>query len=167
MAGENYAGNMGESHGSSVSGDIWVARSNRGGETGLTFWDLSNPKKPIKISHFSLKGLVGGDYSNNPWWISWQGNRYVYVAAANGGLYIVDASDVRSCVLVHEWLHHLGGFRVNTVAAIGNMLVLTNSEGGGNGKGGISILDISDPGNPELLETVRGKGIGKPATHLL
>ncbi len=149
----NYVGDLREPHGYGVSGDIFCFTTNGGQGTGLEFWDLStldppNPS-PQKIGKINLP-LSGGDYSPTPWWVFWQGGRYAYVAGTSAGLFIVDASDPTNPVLVNQLpTSQLGGFRVNTVFAVGNILVVAMSDGNG-----IATLDISDPANPVLLDTV-------------
>ena len=91
-----YAGRIRESHGWTMSGDIWCMTTNGGG-SGLQFWDLSTPTAPVRLSQLNLSTLTGGDYSPTAWWVSWQG-RYAYVASTSGGLHIVDATNPSSPV---------------------------------------------------------------------
>ena len=143
-----YAGNIREAHGYSFSGNIWCMNTNRAGGSGLQFWDLSTATSPVRLSEIELSGLSGGDYGSTAWWVFWQGGRYAYVAGTTGGLYIVDGTDPSNPVeLKRIPTGSLGGFRVNTCFAIGNLLVLAQSDGGG-----IATFDISDPLNPTLLD---------------
>jgi YVTN family beta-propeller protein len=149
----NYAGDLREPHGYSVSGDIFCFTTNLGAGSGLEFWDLSNidppSASPTKIGKIVLP-LAGGDYAPSPWWVFWQGGRYAYVAGTSGGLFIVDASDPANPILVKQIpVGALGGFRINTVFAIGNLMVIAMSD-----DNGITTLDISDPANPVVLDTL-------------
>ena len=149
-----YAGRIRESHGSTISGDTWCMTTNGGG-SGLQFWDLSTPTAPVRLSELNLSTLTGGDYSPTAWWVSWQG-RYAYVASTTGGLHIVDATDPSNPTeLSHIATGSLGGFRVNVCFAIGNLLVIGMSDGGG-----IATLDIGDPANPVLLDVDTGAQMG-------
>jgi DNA-binding beta-propeller fold protein YncE len=156
----NYAGDIREAHAYSFSGDILCIPTNRGQGTGLQFWDFSqidlpNPA-PVRLSRISLPGLTGGDYAPTPWWVFWQGGRYAYVAGTSGGIYIVDASNPSQPVLADRGpgmpnpipISQTGGFNVNTIFAIGNLLVISASDAKG-----ISTLDISDPLHPVLIQT--------------
>jgi len=149
----NYAGDLREAHGYGVSGDVFCFTATGGAGTGLEFWDFSNidppNPSPVKIGKVLLP-LSGGDYSPTAWWVFWQGGRYAYVAGTSAGLLIVDASDPTNPFLVNQIpTGQLGGFRVNTVFAVGNLLVLAMSDGNG-----ISTMDIGDPANPVLLDTL-------------
>lgn len=149
----DYAGDLREPHGFSIAGDVLCMTSNGSGAAGLQFWDLSDPTAPDKLSQIDLPGLGGGDYDSTAWWVSWQG-RYAYVAGTNNGLFIVDATDPRAPVLLDRGgapnplpLSATGSFRINTVFAVGNLLVIARSDGTG-----IATLDISDPADPRLLD---------------
>lgn len=149
-ASPHFAGNIREAHGYTFSGDIWCMTMNNPtrGSAGLQFWDLSDPLHPLRLSEIELSSLTGGDYSPSAWWVSWQG-RYAYAASTTGGLHIVDAADPANPVEVKRIpTGSLGGFRVNTCFAIGNLLVIAAADAGG-----ISTFDISDPVNPLLLDT--------------
>lgn len=146
----HYAGDLREAHGFTISGDILCMTMNEpgAGRSGLQFWDLGEPLRPLRLSEIALSSLTGGDYSPTAWWVSWQG-RYAYVASTTGGLHIVDAADPADPLEVKRIpTGSLGGFRVNSCFAIGNLLVLAASDAGG-----ISTFDISDPLHPLLLDT--------------
>jgi sugar lactone lactonase YvrE len=152
-AGANYAGDLREPHGYSAWGDIFCFTTNLGQGSGLEFWDLSNvdppAPAPAKIGKIVLP-LTGGDYAPTPWWVFWQGGRYAYVAGTSAGIFVVDATDPSSPTLVKQIpVSQLGGFSVNTVFAVGNLLVAAMSD-----DNGISTFDISDPANPVLLDTL-------------
>lgn len=159
----NYGGDLREPHGYSFHSNIVCFTMNKIGGSGLQFWDFSNidppNPQPLKLSQIVLPGLTGGDYAPTPWWVFWQGGRYAYVAGTSGGLYIVDASNPAAPVLLSRPgglpnpipTSQSGGFAVNTVFAIGNLLVVSMSDGGG-----IALFDIGDPANPALVTTHTG-----------
>jgi hypothetical protein len=150
----NDARDIREAHGFGISGDILCTPTNKGRGTGLQFWDLSNPRLPQKVGSLDLPGLTGGDYAPTPWWVCWQGGRYVYVAGTSAGLFIVDASDPAQPILADRGgppnpipPQQVGVSRVNVVHAVGNLLVAANASGRG-----LATLDIGDPLHPVLLD---------------
>ncbi|MDB6015628.1 MAG: hypothetical protein JWR19_117 [Pedosphaera sp.] len=154
----NYVGDLREAHAQSFWGDYACLPSNKANASGLEFWNWANidppNPNPYKVSQIALPGLSGGDYSPTPWWAFWQAGRYAYVAGTSGGLYIVDATDPSQPFMITRAggqpnpipTSQTGGFRINTVFAIGNLLVIAGSD-----VNGISTFDISDPANPVLL----------------
>ena len=159
--GANYAGDLREAHAQSFWGNYVCLPANKSGGSGLQFWDWSNidppNPSPQKIGSIVLPGLTGGDYTPTPWWVFWQAGRYVYVGGTAGGLYIVDATDPANPVLVDRGnglpnpipTSQTGGFRLNTMFAVGNLLVSSASDASG-----LSTFDISNPVNPVLLDTI-------------
>jgi DNA-binding beta-propeller fold protein YncE len=163
----HYAGDIREAHAFSFWGDIVCMPSNRGQGTGIQFWDWSNidppNPAPLRISRLSLPGLTGGDYAPTAWWVFWQGGRYAYVAGTSQGIYIVDASDPENPFLVDRGdgkpnpipTSQIGNFRINTIFVIGNIMVVSASDASG-----LATLDISDPKNPVVLDTISpGSGL--------
>lgn len=138
-------------------GDYVVLHSGK----GLEFWDWSDVENPIQVKKFPLPGVNFGDYGSVAWQLFWQAP-YVYVAVANQGIYIVDATDPANPVLVDRGggrpnpipPSQLGGFNVGPIFAVGNLLVLTSMETSDR----YSTLDISDPKNPVLVGTLPAGG---------
>ena len=123
--------------------DVLVAQ----GEDGIQFWNITNPDAISLLAAMPLPGIEGGDYTGD-WWLAVQAP-YVYVAGVNQGLYVVDASNPASPVLVNQVPSGaIGGINPGVVWAIGNLLVVTR-----NANGGYATLDISDPVNPTLIAT--------------
>ena len=162
----NDPGEIREPHAFSFSGDHVCIPTRR----GLQFWDFSQvgppSNRPEKVGEiFQLPGVGGGDYTSTPWWVFWQGGRYVYVAGTTTGLHIVDASNPAQPVMVDRGagrpnpipVSQTGGFRAGTVFAVGNLLVIT-----GNDASGMATFDISDPGNP-VLTHLNGGDVGYSA----
>ncbi len=117
---------------------------------GIQFWDFTNPLNPLRIGAIALPGVTGGDYENVAWQTSWQG-RYLYVSGGNRGLYVVDAADPSNPQLLKEvQTSSTGGFRVGPLFALGDQLVISNTDQGG----AYAILDISVPDDPVLLDQV-------------
>ncbi len=121
---------------------------------GVEFWDFTDLNNLQKVAELDLPQIEGGDYSNVAWQLSWQAP-YLYVAASEQGIFIVDASDPANPVIADRGPDkpnpippsELGGFRVGPIFTFGNQLVISSMEN----RDGISSLDISDPLNPQLL----------------
>ena len=124
---------------------------------GVEIWDLSDVRDPHPIGEVDLPGVDFGDYFFVAWQIFWQGP-YLYVAGSAAGIYVVDVRDPERPVLVDRGpgrpnpipTGRLGGFRVGPIFAIGNLLVISSMDT----RGGYSTLDLGDPANPVLLDTV-------------
>ncbi|MCH8040993.1 MAG: tandem-95 repeat protein [Nitrospinae bacterium] len=117
---------------------------------GIQFWDVTDPLNISLVNYLDLPGISQGDYSG-AWWVFWQAP-YVYVAGVGSGLYVVDATDPVNPVLLNQIPTSQMGLGPNQVFAVGNLLVLT--QGGG---GTYATMDISDPGNPTLIQVFGGK----------
>lgn len=124
---------------------------------GIEFWDFSDVNDIRQVGKLALPTVHGGDYSRVTWQLWWQAP-YVYVASADDGMYIVDARDPANAVLARRGngrpnpvpTGELGGFRVGPIFTMGNHLVLSSMDAAS----GLASLDISDPLNPRLLDTV-------------
>jgi YVTN family beta-propeller protein len=130
---------------------------------GIEIWEVSDIRNAQQVGKLELQGINFGDYDAVSWQLFWQG-RYLYVAASEQGIFIVDVEDPYRPVLVDRGPgrpnpvppSELGGFRIGPIFAVGNLLVATNMEA----DTGYSTLDISDPKNPALLSTLR-RGLKK------
>lgn len=124
---------------------------------GIEFWDFTDINNIQQVKKLALPTVNGGDYANVAWQLWWQAP-YVYVASANDGVYIVDASDPANAVIANRGAGkpnpvptgELGGFRVGPIFTMGNHMVLTSMDN----TDGFASLDISDPLNPKVLDTV-------------
>ena len=122
------------------------------GSFGIHFWDWTDVENPVHLEELTLPDIEASDYDNGVWWVFWQAP-YVYVSGASRGLYIVDATDPQKPKLLrHLQTSDVGGFRLGSVFAVGNLLVLT-----ANDQEGLAMLDISDPVAPVLLSTDRSR----------
>ena len=130
--------------------DLMVAQ----GVDGIQFWDLTDPSDIELLSYLDLPAIRQGDYTG-AWWVFWQ-PPYVYVAGTSVGLLIVDATDPTNPRYV-KTLHpyQLSGVDPAVVFAVGNLLILAdvNKETGGK----YVTMDISDPADPILLQTLTGE----------
>lgn len=116
------------------------------GAFGVQFWDWTDVANPALLSSLVLPGVQPSDYDNGVWWIFWQAP-YVYAGCTSQGLYVVDAADPANPVVLNRVpITETGGFRIGSVTAIGNLLVLS-----GNDVPGVATLDIGDPVHPRLI----------------
>ena len=131
---------------------------------GIELWDFTDMDNIHRESKLVLPGVAGGDYANVAWQTSWQAP-YLYVATSSQGFYVVDTSDP-SAPFVADRGHRrrnpvppaeYGGFRVGPLFAMGNHLVATSMQT----EEGWASLDIGNPLNPVLLDTVPASETGK------
>lgn len=126
---------------------------------GVEFWDFTDVNDIKQVKKLALPGVNGGDYENVAWQLWWQAP-YLYVASAGRGIFIVDAADPANAVLANRGAGksnpvstgELGGFRIGPIFTMGNHMVLTAMES----NGGFASLDISDPLNPKVLDSIVG-----------
>ncbi len=112
---------------------------------GIMFWDVADVEAPTVASTLHLEGFRYPDaYQRVTLSVFWQ-VPYVYVAGADNGVYVVDASDPRAPRLVTR--HSLEPvLRAGQVQAVGNLLIVTAAEGART-----VLLDISDPTAPQPI----------------
>ena len=129
---------------------------------GVEIWDWTDILNPKQVSRLELPGIFPG-YGHGAWWLFWQAP-ILYVSGAANGIYIVDVSDPEHPLLVDRGElpnpipnSQTGGFRVGPIFAVGNILVISSNDGRG-----YATLDISDPINPALLDSL---GAGSPASY--
>lgn len=119
-------------------------------QSGLQIWDWTDIKKPRHISSLNLPKMKKGAYADTAWWLAMQ-YPYVYVGGTNTGMHIVKADDLTNPRLIKRIpTSKLGGFKVGSLFACGNFLVLNTFDAKG-----ISLLDISDPQNPQLTKVLK------------
>ncbi|MCR6480225.1 RICIN domain-containing protein [Variovorax sp. ZS18.2.2] len=126
---------------------------------GVEFWDFTDINDIKQVKKLALPGVNAGDYENVAWQLWWQAP-YLYVASAGRGMFIVDASDPANAVVANRGAGkpnpvptgELGNFRIGPIFTMGNHMVLTAMES----NGGFASLDISDPLNPKVLDTIVG-----------
>lgn len=118
---------------------------------GVDFWNLTDPTQPQLCHALQLAGINYGDNTEAVWGCAWQG-RYVFVGGTNTGLHVVDAQNPYAPVVVNRIpTAGLGGVSAGPVWALGNLLVVATPKG----SAGIATLDISDPENPFLMDSLQ------------
>ncbi len=116
------------------------------GGTGFAIWDWTSIAAPRRLVAFDLPGVPGG-YATGVFWLFYQAP-YVYCGAGSLGLFVVDARNPANPVVANHFpTSQTGGFNAVNTIAVGNLLIVTNSDGGP----GMARFDISDPVNPVLL----------------
>ena len=160
---------MRETHsiGFSSHGGRWavvdgMTRALRAGGGGVQFWDLADPTAPRAVANLDVPGFLYPDsYARLTLSVFWQ-VPYVYVAGADNGVYIIDATNPRAPVLVQQ-VRIEPTLRAGQVQAIGNLLVVTAAEGART-----VLLDISDPEAPQPIpggdfQAVDARGVKRDA----
>ena len=149
LAGHGTTDLMRETHsiGFSSIGGAWAVVTHnelllRG---GVLFWDVSDTAAPVVASALKFDDHYYPDaYARVVMSVFWQAP-YVYVAGADNGVYVVDATDPRAPTLVHQQPFE-PTLRAGQVKAVGNLLVVTAAEGART-----VLLDISDPARPQPI----------------
>ena len=149
LAGHGFTDLQRESHaiGFSHLGGAWAVTTHneRLLQGGILFWDLSDTSAPVVASALKFEDHRYPDaYARVVLSVFWQAP-YVYVAGADNGVYVVDATDPRDPQLVHQEPFE-PTLRAGQVKAIGNLLVVTAAEGART-----VLLDISDPARPQPI----------------
>lgn len=112
---------------------------------GVQIWDVSDPMDPVVAGFVELPNVFYPDsYSRVVLSVFWQ-YPVLYAAAANNGIFVVDASDPYQPRLVNH-LEFEPGLRSGGVFALGNSLLVTGAE-----TEDALLLDISDPANPQPI----------------
>ncbi|NQZ56808.1 MAG: Ig-like domain-containing protein [Lentisphaeraceae bacterium] len=117
---------------------------------GLQIWDWTDIHQPKIISKLDMPLLSGGAYDRTAWWVAAQYPK-LYLGGTNTGLYIIDAKDLQKPKVDKRIsINKLGGFKVGSVFACGNLLVANTFD-----NRGISLFDISNPLEPQLQSTIK------------
>ena len=117
------------------------------GNAGIQFWDVSDSTAPEAVAGIVLPGGRYPDsYARVPLSVFYQAP-YAYVASADNGIHIVDASDPTNPEFVGMYTFD-PIMRAGQVHAVGNLLVVSAAEGPQT-----ALMDISDPTDPFLLNT--------------
>lgn len=121
---------------------------------GIEIWDWTDVQAMQQVARLVLPGVAVG-YGRGAWWSAWQAP-YLFVSGASNGIFIVDTSDPANPRLVDRSgepnpipNNDTGGFRTGPIFAVGNLLVLSSNDGRG-----YATLDIGDPANPKLLDSI-------------
>jgi len=151
--------------GEAYDGD-WMATNMMGGlaGSGIQFWNISDPANPTHQVDLVLPDVFYPDsYGRVSLSLFWQ-YPYVYVAAADVGVYVVDAKDPTAPVVLSHYAFDQG-FRAGGVFAMGDVLLVTSAE-----QSEAALLDISDPSAPSLFPggrfaTLDGEGEPRESYH--
>lgn len=164
VVGTSFSPLMRETHAAGFyKKDGWKAVVN--GVNGVQFWDLTDPKLPTVTSDLPIKGVFWPDaYARVVLSVFWQAP-YVYAAAADNGIFVIDAADPAKPVLLTKYKFD-PPLRAGGIFAVGNLLVVTAAEGSRT-----VLLDIgTDPARPEPIpggtfEIHDGMGTSLEAYH--
>lgn len=148
--GEGFTEDMRETHslgfvhlgeGHPRAGDYTVTN----GVLGVVFWDVSDVTRPEAITYLRLPDVFYPDaYARVVLSTFWQ-YPWLFVAAADNGVFVVDASDPYDPRLVGEYRFD-PVLRAGGVWALGNYLVVGSAE-----QTRTAILDISVPYAPQAV----------------
>lgn len=146
--GTTYASQMRETHaigfvhlpeGDPNAGDWAVVNAQK----GVLFWDVSDPAVPAVAGELELPDVFWPDaYARVVLSVAWQ-YPWLYVAAADNGLFVIDATDPRAPELVAQVPLDL---RAGGVFALGDRLLVSSAE-----QSSAAVLDISTPESPQLV----------------
>ncbi|MEC7984921.1 MAG: Ig-like domain-containing protein [Myxococcota bacterium] len=115
------------------------------GVLGIQFWDIADLSNIEMINYMEIEGVFYPDsYTRVVLSLFWQ-YPYVYIAAADNGIYIVDATNPRETELVNQYVFD-PPLRTAGVFALGNTLFVSSAEGME-----AALLDISNPTEPQAL----------------
>jgi Bacterial Ig-like domain/LVIVD repeat len=121
------------------------------GGHGVDIWDVSDQTNVRHVTQITLEGVAYGDFTAAVWGLSWQGD-YIYVGGTDTGLHILDAHDPEHVTFVKRLpTSDFGTVSAGPLDAIGNILVITTPKE----NGGIATMDISDPVNPQYLDSIK------------
>lgn len=122
----------------------WMALT---GMLGVQIWDLSDPTAPRMASYLELPGVFYPDaYVRVVLSVFWQ-YPWLYVAGADNGVYVVDASDPTDPVLVSQYSFD-PVLRAGGVFLLGNTLLVSSAEG--------TEAVLLDASIPDQLQPIAG-----------
>jgi hypothetical protein len=118
---------------------------------GVDIWNVTDLTKVVHVKSIPLEGVDYGDFTAADWGMFWQGDT-IYIGATDTGLDILDAHDPNNVTFVKRLpTSMLGTVSAGPLDAIGNILVITTPKE----SAGIATMDISDPLNPVLLDSIK------------
>jgi hypothetical protein len=149
VVGTGFSREMRETHSigySSLNGR-WAAVNHLGAIDvgGVQFWDMADVTAPTAVSSVDVEGFFYPDaYARVSLSVFWQ-VPYVYVAAADNGIFVVDATDPTVPTVVAQ-VPFEPVLRAGQVQAVGDLLVVSEAEGPRT-----VLLDISNPTEPQPI----------------
>ena len=112
---------------------------------GILIWDITDVGDAKVVSKLELPGFLYPDaYKLVTLSVFWQ-YPWLYVAGADNGLYVVDASDPSDPQLVHQYEFD-PILRAGQVSVVGDLLMVSAAEGTRT-----VLLDISEPDFPQPI----------------
>jgi hypothetical protein len=113
------------------------------GHQGLVIWDIADPASPKVVAELPLEGVGYGfdAYARVVLALTWQ-HPWLYLAAADNGVFVVDTTDPRQPQMVKK-LQVEPPIRAGGVFALGDHLLVTSAE-----QTESALLDISIPDDP-------------------
>lgn len=117
---------------------------------GVDIWNVTVTTAPTLVSQLQLANINYGDVTGGIWGVSWHG-KYLYAGATTHGLYVIDVSNPAAPAHVATLSRvALGNVPAGPLYAMGNTLVVTTPKT----FAGIATVDISNPLQPRLLDSV-------------
>lgn len=112
---------------------------------GVQLWDISDETAPVMVSQLDLPGVFYPDsYARVSLSLFWQ-YPYLFVAAADNGIFVVDATDPREPELITQYVFDTG-LRAGGIFVIGDVALVTGAE-----QTSAALLDVSVPEDPQLF----------------
>ena len=108
------------------------------GSQNLRAYDISNPNEPVLLSSITFNGSVVGICKNG---------KNLFAATLAGYLMVIDVSDLTNMNLIKS--HSCSGQG-------SDLLFNQNYIYYANAQNGLEIIDVSEPENPALIETMGG-----------
>jgi DNA-binding beta-propeller fold protein YncE len=117
---------------------------------GVDFWNVTNTTAPTLVGEIQLPNINYGDVTGGIWGVAWHGN-YLYAGATTYGLYVLDVTNPAAPVHVATLPRTaLGNVPAGPLFPVGSTLVVTTPKT----FRGIATVDISNPLQPRLLDSV-------------
>lgn len=166
---DSYAITMRETHaigfvhlpeGDPHAGDYAVVNE----QHGVLIWDVTDVTAPVQASVLQYDEMFWPDaYARVPFSVFWQ-YPYVFLAAADNGLYVIDATDPYAPVPLARHVFE-PGLRAGGVFVVGNLALVTGAE-----QSSAVLLDVSDPAAPQPIPGGRfavtdDEGVPREAYH--
>ncbi|MFT4978804.1 MAG: hypothetical protein ACI8S6_004714 [Myxococcota bacterium] len=115
------------------------------GIRGIQIWDVTDERSPEAIAYLEIEDVFYPDaYARVVLSVFWQ-YPWLYIAAADNGLYVVDTTDPADPQLVNAYPIE-PALRASGVFVMGTLMLVTSAEGTES-----VLLDVSDPVYPQPI----------------
>jgi hypothetical protein len=112
---------------------------------GIQIWDISDETAPVPVVSLDLPGVVYPDsYARVSLSLFWQ-YPYLFVAAADNGVFVVDATDPCHPEMIAQYVFD-NGLRAGGIFVLGDVALVTAAE-----QSSAALLDVSIPDDPQLF----------------